>query len=162
MAATYFTGKNGAIYVKSGVDADPSAADLITAADFKISLSRNVVNVGKIGAANDMNYAGKLTVTGSLTQVLMTPRYLAWALGTPSPDADAAGTGTPGDPTYFSIWGRVSKDSSIVDVSANNCFFTGGEFPIGDADTVVQCDLPFQIEDPSTDLTIVWSGCSAA
>lgn len=162
MTASYFTGKNGTIYVLKGVDADVSAADAITAADFSISLSRNVINVGKIGAANDMSYAGKLSITGKLTQVLMTPRYLAWALGTPSPDADEAGTCTPGDPTYFSIWGRVSKDSSIVDISANNCFITGGELPIGDADTVVQCDLPFQIEDPSTDLTLNWEGCGAA
>jgi|LGOV01.1.fsa_nt_gb hypothetical protein len=153
---TYYTGKDGAIYVKSGRDTDPSAADLITAADFKVGLSRNVVNVGKIGAANDMSYPGKLAITGSLTQVLVTPEYLAWALGDTDDLDGTTHSYSPGNPQYFSIWGKLLKDSEWLDVSANNCFITGGELPIGDADTVVQCDLPFQIEDPSTDFKIRW------
>ena len=64
---------------------------------------------------------------------------------------------TPGEPELFTIVGKVSDGTSHYQMTANNCFFTGGTFPIGDAETLVQTDLPFVIQDPDTDLTLVWT-----
>lgn len=64
---------------------------------------------------------------------------------------------TPGEPTLFNIIGKVSDGTSYYQMTANNCFFTGGTFPIGDAETLVQTDLPFVMQDPDTDLTLVWT-----
>ena len=64
---------------------------------------------------------------------------------------------TPGEPTLFNIIGKVTDGTSSYQMTANNCFFTGGTFPIGDAETLVQTDLPFVMQDPDTDLTLVWS-----
>ncbi len=64
---------------------------------------------------------------------------------------------TPGEPTLFDIIGKVTDGTSSYQMTANNCFFTGGTFPIGDAETLVQTDLPFVMQDPDTDLTLVWT-----
>ncbi len=64
---------------------------------------------------------------------------------------------TPGEPTLFNIIGKVTDGTSYYQMTANNCFFTGGTFPIGDAETLVQTDLPFVMQDPDTDLTLVWT-----
>ena len=70
-----------------------------------------------------------------------------------------AGTKTvqPGTSTLFDIIGKVSNGTSHFQMTANNCFFTGGTFPIGDAETLVETDLPFVMRDADTDLTLVWT-----
>lgn len=70
---------------------------------------------------------------------------------------DGTKTITPGEPTLFNIIGKVTDGTSYFQMTANNCFFTGGTFPIGDAETLVQTDLPFVMQDPDTDLTLVWT-----
>lgn len=70
---------------------------------------------------------------------------------------DGTKTITPGEPTLFNIIGKVTDGTSYYQMTANNCFFTGGTFPIGDAETLVQTDLPFVMQDPDTDLTLVWT-----
>ena len=70
---------------------------------------------------------------------------------------DGTKTITPGEPTLFDIIGKVTDGTSYYQMTANNCFFTGGTFPIGDAETLVQTDLPFVMQDPDTDLTLVWT-----
>ncbi len=64
---------------------------------------------------------------------------------------------TPGEPTLFNIIGKVTDGTSYYQMTANNCFFTGGTFPVGDAETLIQTDLPFVMRDPDTDLTLVWT-----
>jgi hypothetical protein len=64
---------------------------------------------------------------------------------------------TPGEPTLFNIIGKVTDGTSYYQMTANNCFFTGGTFPVGDAETLVQTDLPFVMQDPDSDLTLVWT-----
>lgn len=67
-------------------------------------------------------------------------------------------TMTPGESTLFSIVGKViDANNNYAQMTANNCFFTGGNFPIGDSDTLVECDLPFVISDPDEDVTLVWT-----
>lgn len=67
-------------------------------------------------------------------------------------------TMTPGDATLFTIIGKViDSDSNYAQITLNNCFFTGGNFPIGDANTLVACDLPFVCQDPDNDMTLVWT-----
>jgi hypothetical protein len=70
---------------------------------------------------------------------------------------DGTKTITPGEPTLFNIIGKVTDGTSYYQMTANNCFFTGGTFPIGDAETLVQTDLPFVMQDPDNDLTLVWT-----
>lgn len=70
---------------------------------------------------------------------------------------DGTKTITPGEPTLFNIIGKVTDGTSYYQLTANNCFFTGATFPIGDAETLVQTDLPFVMQDPDTDLTLVWT-----
>lgn len=65
---------------------------------------------------------------------------------------------TPGQPTLFDIIGKVEDaNSKYYQMTANNCFFTAGTFPIGDPESLVQTDLPFVMQDPDTDLTLVWT-----
>ena len=65
---------------------------------------------------------------------------------------------TPGTSTMFSIVGKVvDSDDNYFQMTANHCFFTGGNFPIADAETLVQTDLPFVIQDPDSDVTLVWT-----
>ena len=65
---------------------------------------------------------------------------------------------TPGTSTMFDIIGKVvDDDGNYFQMTANNCFFTGGNFPISDAETLVQTDLPFVIQDPDADLSLVWT-----
>lgn len=67
-------------------------------------------------------------------------------------------TMTPGNATMFTIIGKVEDASSnYAQITLNNCFFTGGNFPIGDADTLVACDLPFICQNPDSDMTLVWT-----
>jgi len=64
----------------------------------------------------------------------------------------------PGTSALFDIIGKVEDaNGKSFQMTANNCFFTGGTFPIGDAETLVQTDLPFVMQDADTDLTLVWS-----
>jgi len=64
----------------------------------------------------------------------------------------------PGTSALFNIIGKVEDSAGkSFQMTANNCFFTGGTFPIGDAETLVQTDLPFVMRDADTDLTLVWS-----
>ena len=65
---------------------------------------------------------------------------------------------TPGTSTMFDIIGKVvDSDGNYFQMTANNCFFTGGNFPIADAETLVQTDLPFVIQDPDSDVSLVWT-----
>lgn len=67
-------------------------------------------------------------------------------------------TMTPGDATMFTIIGKVEDaDNNYAQLTLANCFFTGGNFPIGDADTLVACDLPFVCQNPDSDMTLVWT-----
>ena len=63
---------------------------------------------------------------------------------------------TPGTSTLFDIIGKVTDGTNYFQITANNCFFTGGNFPIADAETLVQTDLPFVIQDPDSDVTLEW------
>ena len=65
---------------------------------------------------------------------------------------------SPGTSVLFNIVGRVEDAAGKhFQMTANNCFFTGGTFPIGDAENLVETDLPFVMRDADTDLTLVWS-----
>ena len=64
---------------------------------------------------------------------------------------------TPGTSTMFNIVGKVTDGTNYFQMTANNCFFTGGNFPIADAETLVQTDLPFVIQDPDSDVSLVWT-----
>jgi len=65
---------------------------------------------------------------------------------------------TPGTTTKFDIIGKVEDaNGKYFQMTLTNCFFTGGTFPIGDSETLVQTDLPFVVEDADTDISLVWS-----
>lgn len=67
-------------------------------------------------------------------------------------------TMTPGDATLFTIIGKVvDADNNYAQITLNNCFFTSGNFPIGDANTLVACDLPFVCQNPDSDMSLVWT-----
>jgi len=71
-----------------------------------------------------------------------------------------AGTKTmsPGNATIFDISGKVEdSNNNHATITCNNCFFTGGNFPIGDSNTLVSCDLPFVVQDADEDVTLVWT-----
>ncbi len=83
--------------------------------------------------------------------------------GTPDPTLKIEGitgtkTMTPGNATLFDIIGKVEDDNNnYAQMTCNNCFFTGGNFPIGDSDTLVACSLPFVIRDADSDVSLVWT-----
>lgn len=65
---------------------------------------------------------------------------------------------TPGTSEKFTIIGKVvDAAGKHFQMTASNCFFVGGSFPIGDAEALVETDLPFEIEDADTDLELVWT-----
>ena len=264
MVATHFTGKDGEVKVDGNV---------ITVVDFNVDVAVDVITSPRVGKVSDKNYPGKKHVSGSISQVVVTPELLSYVLGdsdtlttssletllaetdisgntrqelsiTSDPtnptsvkvtlqvgdenstagsivihgkDSSAAyvaevinfdamtvgdpaqvkygsqqfadtdyvdisanlqhGTGpdtsanritiegitgtktmTPGTSTYFDIIGKViDPDDNYAQVTLNNCFFTAGNFPIGDSNTLVQCDLPFIVQDPDEDVTLVWT-----
>jgi len=69
---------------------------------------------------------------------------------------DGTKTITPGEPELFSIVGKVTDGTNFFQMTANDCFFTAGNFPIGDAETLVQTDLPFVMQDPDSGLILEW------
>lgn len=261
MPATHFTGADGAVTI---------GGNPVTVVNFSIDVDRSVIASPRVGKTSDTNYAGKLGITGTISQVLVTAELLSYVLGDSNSlttssletllaaaDLDAAAreelpitsdptvptsvkytltvgdvdviagsvvvhgtdssdgyvtevidfaamtvgdpaqveygtqqfktsdyvdieanlekgsasfstlklegvtgtkTMTPGEATLFDIVGKVEDaDSNYAQITANNCFFTAGNFPIGDSDTLVECDLPFVITDPDDDLTLVWT-----
>lgn len=84
----------------------------------------------------------------------------------PSPDCNTLKiegvTGTKsivlGTSEHFTIIGKVEDaNGKSFQMTAVDCFFTGGSFPIGDAEALVQTDLPFVMKNPNTGLTLVWT-----
>ncbi len=67
-------------------------------------------------------------------------------------------TMSPGNATIFDIIGKVEdSNSNHATITCNNCFFTAGNFPIGDSNTLVSCDLPFVVQDADVDVTLNWT-----
>lgn len=65
---------------------------------------------------------------------------------------------TPGTTQLFDIIGKVEDaNGKYFQLTCTNCFFTGGSFPIGDSETLVQTDLPFVVTDADDDVSLVWS-----
>ncbi len=65
---------------------------------------------------------------------------------------------SPGDPTYFDIIVKVEDaNNNYVQATLSNCFFTGGNFPVGDSDTLVRCDLPFVVQDADEGFELIWT-----
>jgi hypothetical protein len=63
-----------------------------------------------------------------------------------------------GEPTLFDIVVKVEDaNNNYTQVTLSNCFFTGGNFPVGDSDTLVRCDLPFVVQDADVDFELVWT-----
>lgn len=263
MTATHFLGSDGIITVAGDVKAG------IT--DFSIDISVDTIASARVGQKSDKQYPGKVGITGTLNEVLITPELLSFVVGdsntlttssaealltatdldaaareeltiTPNPtdptsvkvtltvgdavttagsvvvhgtdvsgnyvtevidfaamavgdpaqvvygsqqfntttfvDVEAAlesgtpgnystlkidgitgvKTMTPGDATLFTIIGKViDPDSNYAQITLDNCFFTSGNFPIGDANTLVACDLPFICQDPDSDMSLVWT-----
>lgn len=266
MTATHFLGSDGEIRIDGNIKSE------IT--DFSVDISVNAIASARVGQKSDKQYPGKVGITGSINEVLITPELLsmvigdsdtlttstlesllsvtevcssggrqeiaitsnpaaptsvkvtltvgtvgttagsivvhgtdvsnnyvtevigfpAMAVGDPSQvkygsqvfktttfvDVEAAlakgdtpdctditiegvtgtKTMTPGDATMFTIIGRVADTSAPInsaEITLNNCFFTGGNFPIGDADTLVACDLPFICQNPDTDMSLSWT-----
>lgn len=102
------------------------------------------------------------------SQVFKTTDYLdieaaLGVAGTPDPTIKLDGitgtkTMTPGNATIFDIIGKVEDDNgNYFQMTCNNCFFTAGNFPIGDSDTLVACSLPFVVHDADSDVSLVWT-----
>ena len=67
-------------------------------------------------------------------------------------------TMVPGEPTIFEIFVEVKDaNNNYTQATLSNCFFTGGNFPVGDSDTLVRCDLPFVVQDADVDFELVWT-----
>ncbi len=83
--------------------------------------------------------------------------------GTPDPTLTIYGitgvkTMTPGNATIFDIIGKVQDDNgNYFQMTCNDCFFTAGNFPIGDSDTLVACSLPFVVHDADSDVSLSWT-----
>lgn len=261
MTATHFRGSNGIIQIDDVT---------VTVVDFSVDVTTSVIASPRVGKVADKKYPGKQDVTGSITQVLVTPQLLAnvigdadstttsasyvllaatdlslnareelaitsdptiatsvkatLAVGDVSTNAgaivihgtDASGdyivevlefaamnTGTadlvvygsqnftttdyvdvsanleqnttthatlkldgvtgvkttvPGDATIFKISGEVrDSNNNYAKITCDNCFFTSGNFPIGDSNTLVSCDLPFVVQDADEDVELVWT-----
>lgn len=63
-------------------------------------------------------------------------------------------TVTIGEPKVFNLVGKVDDGSNHIYITANNCFFTDGEFKFSDADSILEDSLSFTMRDPDADLTI--------
>ena len=262
MTATHFRGSDGEIKIDGNV---------VTVVEFNVDITTSVIASPRVGKVADKKYAGKQDITGSITQVLVTPDLLskvigdsdslttstletlltaedlsgnAWTeyaigsdpsnptsvkctltvgtddditagsiviRGTNSSDqivtevidfaamavgdaaqvkygsqqfettdyVDVSGnlhddaatyptlkiegitgtkTMTPGNATIFDIIGKVEdSNNNYAQLTCNNCFFTAGNFPIVDSNTLVSCDLPFVVQDADEDVTLVWT-----
>lgn len=262
MTATHFRGSDGTIEINDNA---------ITVVEFSVDVETSVIASPRVGKVADMKYPGKQDVTGTITQVLVTPELLSWVLGDSSStttsaayvllgatdlsvnareeltitndptiatsvqatlavgdvstnagsivihgkdaggsyitevlDFAAMNTGTanqvvygsvsftetnyvdvsanleqtttpthatlkldgvtgvkttvPGNATIFKIMGEVrDSNNNYAKITCDNCFFTSGNFPIGDSNTLVSCDLPFVIQDADEDVELVWT-----
>ena len=83
--------------------------------------------------------------------------------GSPDPTLTIDGitgvkTMTPGNVTIFDIIGKVEDDNgNYFQLTCNDCFFIGGNFPIGDSDTLVACTMPFVVHDADSDVSLSWT-----
>ncbi len=262
MTATHFRGSDGQIKIDGSV---------VTVVEFNIDITTNVIASPRVGKVADKKYAGKQDITGTITQVLITPDLLSYVIGDsdslttssletllaatdisanawseiaitsdpsnptsvkctltasdanttagsiiirgtnssdqivtevidftamtygdpaqvkygsqvfkttdyvdisenlqPTPSSVSSTlkfegitgtkTMTPGNATIFDIIGKVEDaNNNYAQLTCNNCFFTAGNFPIGDSDTLVSCDLPFVVQDADDDVTLVWT-----
>ncbi len=102
------------------------------------------------------------------SQVFKTTEYVdieaaLGVAGSPDPTLTIDGitgvkTMTPGNATIFDIIGKVEDDNgNYFQMTCNDCFFTAGNFPIGDSDTLVACSLPFVVHDADSDVSLSWT-----
>lgn len=69
---------------------------------------------------------------------------------------DGTKTLTLGQSTYFDVIGKVEDGAgNHWQLTAPDCFFTAGKFPVGDANTIVISPMPFTMKDP-TALELDW------
>ncbi len=112
-----------------------------------------------VGAANQVVYGSQQFKTTDFVDV---EAALEKGTGTDSTLKLDGITGTKtmiaGEPTLFDIFVEVrDANDNYTQLTLSNCFFTGGNFPVGDSDTLVRCDLPFVVQDADVDFELVWT-----
>lgn len=139
---------NAGSIVIHGKDSDDNyVAEVINFAAMNTGTANQVVNGSQQFAKT--NY---VDVSGNLEQATSTHATLKLD------GITGVKTMTPGDPTLFDIVVKVEDaNNNYTQSTLRNCFFTGGNFPVGDSDTLVRCDLPFVVQDADVDFELVWT-----
>jgi len=142
MAATV-TGRDAEVYIGANAagGASPTKGhDTWAMSDFSITFDRGSVEQELLGQAGNYFDQGALSIEGSLTQC----RFAA------SANADALlnivdGTGSN---AYFRVSGGVGSTPNGLRFYFKSCQVTSYEVSIGDADTITEASIDFQVLDP--------------
>ena len=143
----YYTGKDGELTFDSGA---------VAIGEFAVKITRGVASHARSGKYSDLKKQGKVNFSGSIKRMMIGGELLQCLIGTGDPSSNATASVTVGAGTKFNFVGKVetSDSSNNVTITANNCFFTDGDFTIGDADGIIENGMSFVMEDEDTDLTI--------
>jgi len=141
MAATV-TGKSATLYIGATAagGSDPTkGVNTWAISDFSLTFDRGSVEQELIGQPGNFFDQGALSIEGSLTQC----RFAA------SGNADALlnvvdGTG---DQAYFRVSGAVGSTGGLT-FYFKSCQVTSYEVSIGDADTITEASIDFQVLNP--------------
>lgn len=142
----YYTGKDGSITLKAGA---------VAVGEFAVDITRGVAAHGRSGKHSDLKLPGKVTFAGSMKRMMIGGELLESLIGAGDPSSNAsAGPISVAAATTFTFVGKTDDGSNSVTITAANCFFTKGGFPVADADGIVEESMDFVMKDEDADLTI--------
>lgn len=144
----YYTGRDGVLTFKGGA---------VAIGEFAVDITRGVARHPRSNSYSDLKKAGKVEFAGSIKRMMIGGELLESLIGSGDPSSNAsAGPVSVGAATTFTFVGKAeTKDdvSSNVTITATNCFFTKGGFPVGGADTIIEESMSFVMEDEDAGLT---------
>lgn len=91
-------------------------------------------------------------MTGSLTFNDVNGAMIARLLNSTITSPVAIGAGAT-----FTLYGNAVLGSDYVKINLANCFFTDMSFKFADADSFIDGNMSFSMEDPDTDLTLTYT-----
>ncbi len=142
-AVTKLTGVNGVVNI-GGVDQ--------TVAAFTITIKRGMATQPRVGKYSDRHKAGKVEVSGSVTFQDINGAMLARLL-----NATITSPVSLGEAATFTLYGDAVLGTDRVKVQLANCFFTQGALKFGDANSFIDGDMAFEMQDPDADLTLTYT-----
>jgi len=136
MATNPVTYRGEQAYIEVGTKAD----SVLGLSDFNLTLNRGTVEQELVGEAGNYYVAGSLSVEGSLTACKL--------------DYDAAGSILAYVISGTKTWVSGSVGTNSLHFYFASCAITSFDLTIGDADTITEGSMDFQVLDPQYVTTV--------